>query len=1004
MNTLPFFQAFSGRVKSLTIACAWAAVTLAATASQSGDLLYKVVGGTEITVTGYAGSGGPVTIPSAIGGLPVTRIGTNAFEGRTELTGVLAIPDSVVSIGRQAFNGCDNLSGLTLGSGIREILFGAFAECSGLSGSLQLPGSVTNIDLYAFYGCSGLTDKLVVPDGVTAIGAAAFAHCQQLTGLVLGAGLTELGGNAFGGCTSLTGDVTIPNGVTLIGPDTFTGCSSLVNVIVGSGVTAIGEGAFEGCTKLLAVCFKGPQPSVQVTSFQGIPGNVHYVDDQPGWGASSFGGRPASVWTAEAHFNAGSGTPAYPTRTYRVGHPFDELPSATRFLYLFAGWRTNQPDLGSVITAASFVPDAIGSFDLYATWAFPFQNVLFDTQGGDAVSPTNKMVTYGSAYGELPTPTRTGFIFQGWYLDAQGAGTRITETSLVSTLSNHTLYAVWRGRTYSVTFDGQGGISPTDIQYVRYASPYGALPGSCRLGYAFGGWWTALNGTGTHITEDVLVQALANHTLYAKWTYDPQAAQSAPAGVALSLQLPGTFSAATGATVKGLPAGLKYDISTRTVTGAPTHPGSYSVTISAKGASVEQLNFVFVIEPLPSWAWGVFTGEHNRRGMCSMSISAQGKASGKLSVTGTNFTFSTTSFASGGNPVTGFRVVADARAGKHVLSLNLLLKQAEAPAPQTSGYASGSYLDGADEVWTALWRDVWKEEPALLAPYIGYYTATLAGADTYGSGYLSLTVDKNGATKVAGKLADGTAFSTSARLVLVGDEAYFGVSASPKAYKGGYAYGSILIRKPAVGKAYMDDTVYWKSNNPLATENYGGGFNRKLTLTGGWYDKLANLYGYYQDVGFYVGLDALAPTPELAAGGIEHPATRWIPGGVMISAVTNKLGVMTGLAAPKPGAPTDADDNGVWEYDANNVLALKIGLARATGIFKGSFNAWFDYGTTHTSKKLAFEGMLTPVRADTNDGIAGRGFFLWPDQALIPETPMHTYPFKWSYDFLLVVQ
>lgn len=83
-----------------------------AAAAQSGDLLYKVVGGTEITITGYAGSGGALTLPEAINGLPVTRIGTNAFEGRTGLTGVVTIPDSVVSIGRQAFAECDNLGSL----------------------------------------------------------------------------------------------------------------------------------------------------------------------------------------------------------------------------------------------------------------------------------------------------------------------------------------------------------------------------------------------------------------------------------------------------------------------------------------------------------------------------------------------------------------------------------------------------------------------------------------------------------------------------------------------------------------------------------------------------------------------------------------------------------------------------------------------------------------------------------------------------------------------------
>ena len=67
--------------------------------------------------------------------------------------------------------------------------------------------------------------------------------------------------------------------------------------------------------------------------------------------------------------------------------------------------------------------------------------VYFSANGGN-VSPSNKFVTCGSAYGTLPAPTRSGYTFTGWYTSANG-GNRVTESTIVAAASNHTLYAHW---------------------------------------------------------------------------------------------------------------------------------------------------------------------------------------------------------------------------------------------------------------------------------------------------------------------------------------------------------------------------------------------------------------------------------------------------------------------------------------------------------------------------------------------------------------------------------
>ena len=59
----------------------------------------------------------------------------------------------------------------------------------------------------------------------------------------------------------------------------------------------------------------------------------------------------------------------------------------------------------------------------------------------------NLTVTYGGTYANLPTPTKTGYTFQGWYLDSNFQ-TQVTSTTKVATASNHTLYSKWQINSY----------------------------------------------------------------------------------------------------------------------------------------------------------------------------------------------------------------------------------------------------------------------------------------------------------------------------------------------------------------------------------------------------------------------------------------------------------------------------------------------------------------------------------------------------------------------------
>ncbi len=134
------------------------------------------------------------------------------------------------------------------------------------------------------------------------------------------------------------------------------------------------------------------------------------------------------------------------------------------------------------------------------------------------------------------------------------------------------------------------------------------------------------------------------------------------------------------------------------------------------------------------------------------------------------------------------------------------------------------------------------------------------------------------------------------------------------------------------------------------------------------------------------------------------------PGGMVLTVTSAQ-----GLAGPRAQTPTKLANPGEYNYaELENPTGLVISFTRATGIFKGAFNMYYDYISTddqttdkqtwsHITKKLQYEGILTPEREDLSDGIGGRGFYLWPDKGECPnpQGKLVPYTFNWSYDFIV---
>ena len=258
---------------------------------------------------------GAITIPSAIGGKPVTSIGPYAFYKCNGITSV-TIPSNVTSIGRVAFYECNNLTNVTIGSGVTSIGDAAFYYCRALT-AVTIPASIMHIENLAFDGTpfynnqpNGLVilgkvvykikgscpANITIPDGVTSISQMAFEYCKGLESITIPDSVTDIGSYAFKDCTSLT-SVTIGSGLTNItnafgqsGVEQFTVSENNINyravnglllskdakklvagingeVTIPDSVTSIGDYAFLGRSGLTSITIPDSVTSIGDFSF-----------------------------------------------------------------------------------------------------------------------------------------------------------------------------------------------------------------------------------------------------------------------------------------------------------------------------------------------------------------------------------------------------------------------------------------------------------------------------------------------------------------------------------------------------------------------------------------------------------------------------------------------------------------------------------------------------------------------------------------------------------------
>ncbi len=355
---------------------------------------------------------GAVTVPSTLGGCPVTAIGDYAFYWCDEMTAV-TLPETVTSIGDQAFYACKKLKTVNGLQRVKSLGLAAFARCGFTS--LNLAGSLGAISEMAFDGCKSLV-TVTIGDGVERIERNAFSFCDALT------------------------TVNIPASVAYIGKEAFYSSVALKNLNMEGEERSRDASAFRNCFGLAdgdfvvvdGVLYNYLGSASRVT----IPDGVREIDPL------AFYDVYAGMWKTFTEL-------VVPVCLESVGADALDKTGVSR-VYIYDPLLNPDAEDPSLSAGVDYVAEknrivgvisasGLGSSPTYSM----LMRVTFDPCGG-ASQETSLDVQVGSALGaslnSVPQPTIDEYQFDGWWTEPSG-GQRVTSSTRV--YSPMTFYAHW---------------------------------------------------------------------------------------------------------------------------------------------------------------------------------------------------------------------------------------------------------------------------------------------------------------------------------------------------------------------------------------------------------------------------------------------------------------------------------------------------------------------------------------------------------------------------------
>lgn len=233
------------------------------------------------------------------------------------------------------------------------------------------------------------------------------------------------------------------------------------------------------------------------------------------------------TYTITYNLNGGNVSTANPT-SYNVTTNTFTLNNPQKTGYTFAGWTGSNGSTKQ--TSVTINKGSTGNKSYTANWTANQYTITLDPQGGTGGDAT-KTATFGQATPTVNIPGRNGYSFGGYYTQKNGGGTQYLKPDANNTAtsvrnwdiaSNTTLYAKWNARTYTVTFDQQGGNGGTASATATFDANMPAATMPTRTGYTFQGYYDATSGGTLYYNADGTSARTWNKTaaatLYARWT------------------------------------------------------------------------------------------------------------------------------------------------------------------------------------------------------------------------------------------------------------------------------------------------------------------------------------------------------------------------------------------------------------------------------------------------------------------------------------------------------